>query len=194
MTAARPAHAESDWRGSSREVTLARMTSSAQRIGGLLRRIPFADRLLERFPEPVRDVLRELRDAGDDPPAGEVHRGDVGAGVVVRAIGLVLGAVREGGSARAVNVVRGDVDGGAVRGVNLLLGDVLFGEVRGVNVLVGDVRGGSVRDVQVIVGDVLGGRVQGVYAVIGDVHGGEGTIERVVGDVTHGGVTVRERI
>jgi hypothetical protein len=170
------------------------MTSSAQRIGGFLRHLPFADRLLERLPEPVRDVLRELRDASGDPPAGEVHHGDVPAGVVVRAIGLVIGAVREGGSVRAVNVVRGDVDGGAVRGVNLLLGDVLYGEVRGVNVLVGDVRGGSVRDVQVIVGDVLGGRLEGVYAVIGDVQGGEGSVARVVGDVSHDGLRVTERL
>lgn len=152
------------------------------------------DRLLERFPEPVRDVLRELRDAAGDPPASEVHRGEVGAGVVVRAIGLVLGAVREGGSVRAINVVKGDVDGGAVRGVNLVLGDVLYGEVRGVNVLVGDVHGGSVHDVQVIVGDVHGGRFDGVYAVIGDVHGGEGKIERVIGHVTHEGIAIRERL
>ncbi len=171
------------------------MTTSAARIGGFLRRIPFADRFLERFPEPVRDVLRELRDAAKEPPpAGEVHRGDVTAGVVVRAIGLVVGAVREGGSVRAVNVLKGDVDGGAVRGVNLLLGDVLYGEVRGVNVLVGDVRGGTVRDVQVIVGDVLGGTLEGVWAVIGDVEGGDGAVARVIGAVSHDGIEVREQL
>jgi hypothetical protein len=169
------------------------MTSSVQRIGALIRRMPFADRLIARLPDTARFVLDELRTA-EAASTGDVHRGDVGPGQTVRGASFVLGRVREGGAVRAVNVLRGDVDGGAVCAAHVLFGDVRHGEVRGVNVLIGDVRGGQVEDVHIVVGDVLGGTLSGCLAVIGDVHDGEGHVQRVVGRVLGGRFTVGERV
>lgn len=170
------------------------MTSTVHRFATFLRRIPFGDALLERLPEGARDVLREIRDAASDPSEPDVHRGEVAAGTSVRGIAFSIGAVREGASVRAVDVLKGHVDGGSVRAVNVILGDVLHGDVRVVNVIVGDVHGGVLRDVHLIVGDVTGGRLERCYAVIGDVLGGEGRVTRVIGRVRHAGVEVEERV
>ncbi len=172
------------------------MTSTVHRFATFLRRLPFGDALLGRLPEGARDVMREIRDAADDPSHAhaDVRRGEVGAGAHASAVALSIGRVREGGTVRAVDVVKGDVDGGSVRAVNVLLGDVLHGEVRAVNVIVGDVHGGVLRDVHLIVGDVHGGRLERCWIVVGDVLGGEGSVTRVVGRIAHDGVTVEERV
>lgn len=170
-------------------------TSTVHRVGTFLRHLPFGDALLERLPESARDVLREIRDAASDPSeASDVRVGEVGTGTSVRAVAFAVGAVREGASVRAVDVLKGDVDGGSVRAVNVIVGDVLRGDVGTVNVIFGDVHGGVLRDVHLIVGDVTGGRLERVYAVIGDVVGGEGRVTRVIGRVRHGGVEVGDRV
>lgn len=172
------------------------MTSTVHRFATLLRRLPFGDALLERLPEGAREVLREIRDAADEPTEGDadVRRGEVKAGTSVRAVAFSIGPVREGASVRAVDVLKGDVDGGSVRAVNVLLGDVVHGDVRAVNVIIGDVHGGTLRDVHLIVGDVHGGHLERCFAIVGDVLGGEGSVTRVIGRAQHEGITVGERI
>jgi hypothetical protein len=156
---------------------------TSSRVGSLL---------LKALPDRVASVLADLGEGGAE--SGEVRRGTLEAGQSARGASFLLGAVREGATVRAVNVVRGTVEGGSLRAVNLIVGDVLGGELEAVNVIVGTVRGGELSDVHIVLGDVHGGNFARCYAVIGDVFGGSGRVARVIGTVHSGELEVGERI